>query len=399
MIEEPIRILRVIARLNIGGPAIQAITLSNHFSKGRFQTRLVCGQVGTHEGDMSYLASSRQVDPVVLPILGRQISVLDDLRSFFELRQIISEFKPHIVHTHTAKAGTLGRVAGITQNAQSIIGQKIRLVHTFHGHVFHSYFSPLKTSAFIKIERFLARFTDRIIVISPSQKRDICETYKIAKPQQARVVPLGFDLSGFERLSPPVPQEVFSVGIIGRLVPVKNHRMLLETVKTLKDQGADHAFKFFVVGDGERREALTREATALGIGRNVLFTGWQKEMPEVYRKLDAVVLTSLNEGTPVSIVEAMAGARPVIATDVGGVRDLLGEVDRERGEGYKLARHGILVPSGDSKALGKAILFARREKNLMIEIVERARKHVLQNYSKERLFRDMESLYEELVRG
>jgi glycosyltransferase involved in cell wall biosynthesis len=423
--KEPVRILRVIARLNIGGPAIQAVTLSDLFSRGRFRTRLVCGQVGTHEGDMSFLAHSRQVNPVVLPALGREISVLDDLRSFSGLRRIIREFNPHIIHTHTAKAGSLGRLAGISLNARRIFGPKIKLVHTFHGHVFHSYFSSRKTFVFINIERFLARFTDRIVAISSSQKRDICEIYKIAGPQQVQVVPLGFDLSGFERLSPPAPQELFSVGIIGRLAPVKNHRMLFEAVKTLKEQGEGHAFKFFVVGDGELRAALTREAAALGTEKSVLFTGWQKEMPEVYRNLDAVVLTSLNEGTPVSLIEAMAAARPVIATDVGGVRDLMGEidpstefkacsgstpselraaargsrrVDTEKGQGYKLARHGVLVPSGDSKALAEALLFALRERTSVNRIAERARPHVIHDYSLDRLARDMETLYEELLK-
>lgn len=348
---------------------------------------------------MSYLASSRQVDPVVLPTLGREISAFDDLRSFSELRKIIGEFNPHLIHTHTAKAGTLGRLAGISMNAQRVFGRKIRLVHTFHGHVFHSYFSPLKTAVFMKIERFLARFTDRIIVISATQGKDICETYGIAQPSQVQVVPLGFDLSGFGRLGPPPAQGIFSVGIIGRLAPVKNHRMLFETVRILKDQGEEHAFNFFVVGDGELRETLTREATTLGIEKSVVFTGWQKEMPEVYRKLDAVVLTSLNEGTPVSLIEAMAVARPVIATDVGGVRDLMGQVDTERGEGYKLARHGVLVPSGDSRALAEALRFVKREKTLMMEMAERARKHVLQTYSLERLVGDMETLYEDLVRS
>jgi len=463
MDKEPIKILRVIARLNVGGPAIQAVTLSDLLSRGRFRTRLVCGQVGAHEGDMSYLASSRRVDPVVLPTLGREISALDDLRSLYELRKIIGEFKPHLIHTHTAKAGTLGRLAGISMNAQRIFGRKIRLVHTFHGHVFHSYFSPLKTWGFMKIERLLARFSDRIIVISATQKKDICEKYNIAHPRQVKVVPLGFDLSGFERLGPPPSQGIFSVGIIGRLTPVKNHRMLFEAVRILKDQGKDHSFNFSVIGDGELRETLTRAAAALGIEKNILFTGWQQEMPEVYRKLDAVVLTSLNEGTPVSLIEAMAAARPVISTEVGGVRDLMGEidpstafkacpsispfdlpqggesfdvaqdpevleglveplgavrlsngsgstpsepraeargsrwVDTETGEGYKLARHGILVPSEDSRALAEALLFAAREKSLMTEIAERARKHVLQTYSLERLVGDMAALYEELV--
>jgi glycosyltransferase involved in cell wall biosynthesis len=424
--KEPIRILRVIARLNIGGPAIQAVTLSDLFSKGRFRTRLVCGPVGTQEGDMSYLAAAKQVDPLVLPALGREISLFNDLRSFSELRKIISKFKPHIIHTHTAKAGALGRLAGISLNARRNFGPKIKLVHTFHGHVFHSYFSPLKTSAILQIERFLARFTDRIIAISSSQKREFCETYKITGPERVQVVPLGFDLSGFERLGPPIPHGVFSVGIIGRLTPVKNHRMLFEAVKILKSREEDHAFKFHIVGDGELREALTREATALGIEKNVRFTGWQQEMPAVYRKLDAVVLTSLNEGTPVSLIEAMAAARPVIATDVGGVRDLMGEVDpsaefkacsgstpsdsraesrgsrwvdTQRGEGYKLARRGILVPSGDSPALAEALLFVVREKTFAIEVAERARSHVLQRYPLERLVRDMAALYEELVSG
>ena len=399
MTDKPIRILRVIARLNIGGPAIQAVTLSDLLSQGRFRTCLVCGQVGAHEGDMSYLASSRHVEPLVLPALGREISAFDDLRSFSELRKIIGEFNPHIIHTHTAKAGTLGRLAGISVNAQRIFGRKIRLVHTFHGHVFHSYFSPLKTRAFMTIERFLARFTDRIIVISATQEKDICEKYRIAHPRQVQVVPLGFDLSGFERLGPPPSQGTFSVGIIGRLAPVKNHRMLFETVRILKNQGEDHAFKFFVVGDGELRDALTREAATLGIEKNVLFTGWQKEMPEVYRKLDAVVLTSLNEGTPVSLIEAMAAARPVIATEVGGVGDLMGPIDREAGEGYKLARRGILVPSEDSRALAEALRLALRERTLRIEMAERARHYVLQTYSLERLVADMTALYEGLVGG
>ena len=399
MTDEPIRILRVLARLNIGGPAIHAVTLSALLSKGHFRTRLVCGQVGPHEGDMSYLASSWQVDPLVLPTLGRELSILDDLRSFFELRKIIGEFKPHLIHTHTAKAGTLGRLAGISMNAQRIFGRKIRLVHTFHGHVFHSYFSPLKTLVFMKIERFLARFTDRILVISASQEKDICEKYRIAHPRQVQVVPLGFDLSGFERLSPPVPQEVLSVGIIGRLTPVKNHPMFLEAAKILNGQGVGHAFKFFVVGDGELREALTRDAAALGTEKNMVFTGWQKEMPEVYRKLDAVVLTSLNEGTPVSLIEAMAAARPVVATDVGGVKDLMGEIDTETGEGYKLARHGILVPSGDSHALAEALRFVLRERTSVNQIAERAREHVIYNYSLSKLASNMKALYEELLKG
>jgi glycosyltransferase involved in cell wall biosynthesis len=251
----------------------------------------------------------------------------------------------------------------------------------------------------MSIERFLARFTDRIIVISATQGRDICEKYKIARSAQVRVVPLGFDLSGFVRLGPPPPQETFSVGIIGRLTPVKNHRMFLETVKLLKEQGMSHLFRFFLVGDGELREDLTREAVRLRIEKNVTFTGWQKEMSGAYEKLDAVVLTSLNEGTPVSLIEAMAASRPVISTDVGGVSDLLGEVDTDGGEGYKLARRGILVPSENSRAMAKALLFAFKERALANQIAERAKEHAVHKYSLHRLAGDMEALYDELLKG
>jgi glycosyltransferase involved in cell wall biosynthesis len=175
--------------------------------------------------------------------------------------------------------------------------------------------------------------------------------------------------------------------------------MLFQAVRILKDQGEEQAFRFFVVGDGELRETLTQEATALGIEKNIVFTGWQREMPEVYRTLDAVVLTSFNEGTPVSLIEAMAGARPVIATEVGGVGDLMGPIDREAGEGYKLARRGILVPSEDSRALAEALRFAAGERTLTIEMAERARQYVLQTYSLERLVADMTALYEGLVGG
>jgi glycosyltransferase involved in cell wall biosynthesis len=205
---------------------------------------------------------------------------------------------------------------------------------------------------------------------------------------------------------------------------VKNHRMLLATAKLLKDREQDSLFRFFVVGDGELKEDLAREVARLGIEKEVVFTGWQRDMAEVYQKLDAVVLTSLNEGTPVSLIEAMAAARPVIATDVGGVRDLMGEidpstelktfsgstlrepraeargsrwVDTERGQGYKLARHGVLVSSGDSKALAEALLFVVREKTLAFEMAEQARNHVLQTYSLERLVRDMAAFYEGLL--
>ena len=235
--KKPIRILRIIARLNVGGPAIQAVSLTSELSPDRYQTLLVCGQVSPGEGDMDYLAKEKGVKPVVIPELGKEISIFDDLRCFFALRKIIKRFSPDIIHTHTAKAGTLGRLAALSINATARSGSKISIVHTFHGHIFHSYFSKLKTLVFIQIERLLARCTDRIITISPMQKRDICNKFRIAGKEKVKVIRLGFDLSGFrdcdrnggglrEKYFLNGAPDKFLVGTIGRLARVKNHSLL-----------------------------------------------------------------------------------------------------------------------------------------------------------------------------
>jgi len=406
--KKPIRILRIIARLNIGGPAIQAITLSEHFSSDMYRSLLVCGQVSSHEGDMSYLAEAKGVHAEVLSGLGREISPIHDLFSFKALTELIRRFKPHIIHSHTAKAGTLGRLAGWIHNMRLSGTDKIRLVHTFHGHVFHSYFGAIKTLAFIQIERRLASFTDRIVVVSPLQKEDICGRYRIARPDKVRIIPLGFDLSGFrypengrdafrERYFPSISEEVILVGVIGRLTAVKNHRMFLETAKFLRDAGKEHCFKFLIVGDGELKPALMRLASELGLEGSVVFAGWQKDMSTVYNALDVVALTSLNEGTPVTLIEAMAAGRPVVATDVGGVRDLLGAIDnRDRGE-YKLAENGMLVPSGNGRVLGKALCFVRENRDVSKTMANRAQQFALSRFSQERMLKDHESLYRELI--
>jgi len=398
--KEAVRILRVIARLNIGGPAIQAVTLSRAFSEGPYRTLLVCGRVSPAEGDMSYLADEKGVKPLVLPTLGREIDLSGDAKSFTEVRDVIRRFRPHLIHTHTAKAGSVGRLAGLSLNLARECRHRIRLVHTFHGHVFHDYFGSLKTRVFIQIERCLARFTDRIVVISPLQKMDICETYRICGPDKVRVIPLGFDLSPFTALPASGkrdPQMPFRVGIVGRLTPVKNHRLLLDTARELKDRNQGQAFKFAVIGDGELRERLASYAAELSVAEFFEFAGWRKDMPAVYGRLDAVALTSLNEGTPVTLIEAMAAGKPVIATDVGGVGDLLGPVDTRSAEGYNLARHGILVPSGEREMLARALLFASEHRGAMDRMARRARSFVLETYGLERLTRDLDGLYRELL--
>jgi len=406
--KKPIRILRIIARLNVGGPAIQAVSLTSELSPDRYQTMLVCGQVSASEGDMAYLAKEKGVKPVVIPELGREISIFDDLRCFFALRKIIRRFRPHIIHTHTAKAGTLGRLAALIINATSRSGSRISIVHTFHGHVFHSYFSKLKTLVFIQIERLLARYTDRIIAISPLQKWDICNKFRIAGKEKVKVIRLGFDLSGYrdcdrkrwtlreKYLSNSAPDK-FIVGTIGRLAQVKNHSLLLKAVKLLKDWGKLDLFRFLIVGDGELRAELENEARNSGVREEIIFAGWHKDMPPVYGALDAVALMSKNEGTPVTLIEAMAASKPVVATDVGGVRDLLGKIKEERPNRVQLAGNGILVPPEDSEALANGLLFVLENRKKLDQMAINARDFVSKKYSLKRLVDDIANMYDELI--
>ncbi len=405
----PIRILRIIARLNIGGPAIQAVFLTRFFSNAHYQTMLVCGKVDSSEGDMGYLAKEKGVTPHYIPELGREISLYSDLKAFITLRRIIKRFDPHIVHTHTAKAGSLGRLAVLSL---LILPRRryrrIKLIHTFHGHVFHSYFNTIKTSVFVRIERFLSKFTDRIITISPLQKKDICHKYRIANPKKVSVIPLGFDLARFSgrdndgekrtRYLSHGSDSVLLVGIIGRLTHVKNHRMFLNAVKHLESLGKGHFFKFLIVGDGVLKQELIGHSAKLGISESVSFIGWQRDMPSIYNALDIVVITSLNEGTPVTLIEAMAAGKPVIATDVGGVRDLFPGIDgKKHPKGYELTRNGILIPSGKSTILANALLYILENQETAFKMSQHARDFVLKRYSMQRLVNDMESLYSKLI--
>jgi len=407
--KKSIRVLRIIARLNVGGPAIQAISLSSELSSEGYQTMLVCGNVDSYEGDMAYLAKDRGVKPFVIPELGREISLVNDLLSFLALLKIIKRFKPHIIHTHTAKAGTLGRLAAITMNMVSPSSKRIRIVHTFHGHAFHSYFNTTKVSIFILIERLLAKFTDRIVVISALQKYDICHGFRIAKALRVRVIPLGFDLSRFrdcekyretvrgEYLSKEFP-DTFLVGIIGRLTEVKNHSLLLRAVKYLKNHGGRLGrFRFLIVGDGELKSKLQNEAIKLGVRDAIVFTGWRRELAPIYGTLDAIVLTSRNEGTPVAVIEAMAGGRPVVATDVGGVRDLFKGVGELTSHGFLLTENGILVPPENEEVLANAFLFLLENKEMFSQMARNSTNFVYKKYSLQRLLDDIMVLYDELT--
>lgn len=381
-------IVRIIARLNIGGPSIHAVILSRELNRNGYRSTLVTGPVTGAEGDMAYLARSNGIEPVVLPELGREISLKNDIRSFFKLVSILRGVKPDIVHTHTAKAGALGRLAAV------FAGVPIK-VHTFHGHIFDGYFSPLKAKVFAAIERFLALFTTKTIVVSDEIRREIAGRLKIVPPDKCVVIRLGLDLGKFldsarfkgafkKKLG--LAEDTLLVGIVGRLVPIKNHYMFLDVVATVKKDTAGRDVKFVIIGDGEARGGLESRAKAMGIADSVIFTGWIKNLEEVYPDLDVVAITSINEGTPVSLIEAMASGKPVIATDVGGMRDVV--ID---------GSNGLLVESGDVKGFSARLIELLRDAKKRAEMGCEGRRLTREKYSSERLVRDIRMLYEECL--
>lgn len=384
-----IKIMRIIARLNIGGPAIHTVLLTEGLDKTRYESLLVCGTVDEKEEDMHYFADKKGVKPLIIAELGREISLTGDIIAFLKLITLIKKEKPFIIHTHTAKAGTLGRFAA------ELLGVPVK-VHTFHGHIFDGYFGLFKSRLFIIIERIMANFTDKIIVVSPKQKESLAEEFKIAKKEKIEVIRLGFELEKFlniaidnlyykEKLG--LSRECITIGIIGRLTPIKNHRMFIEVAaQIVKNTPLRNQIKFIIIGDGELRGELESLAQERGIAADVEFMGWQDKMSDIYAALDIVTLTSLNEGTPVSLIEAMASGRAVIATDVGGVSDIV--------------RHnetGLLVKSGDIVSLKEHLIYLIEHPEERLRLGLAARESVKTLYLKDRLIRDVEKLYSDLI--
>lgn len=405
-VKEKIKVLRIITRLNIGGPSIHVSLLTKGLDPNRFRSILVSGSVSALEGDMSYVARNLGVKPVILRSLGREISLLSDLKTFISLLRIISRERPDIVHTHTAKAGTLGRIAVFIHNR--FHRKKVLVVHTFHGHVLHGYFNRLKSQMFIWAERLQARFTDAIIVISESQSSELNRKYRIAPVEKFRTVRLGFDLQSFSlatrlrghfRKRIGVGPDVVLVGIVGRLVEIKNHRMFLDAAERMIQKGWNAPMKFVIVGDGELRQSLTSYSMAHGLADHVIFSGWIRDLLPVYADMDILVLTSINEGTPVSIIEAMASSVPVIATDAGGVRDLLGSARTDLdGDGCEIRQRGVMCRQMDVDGLTKGIQFILSNPHVRTEICTDASSFVMRDYSKNRLFGQIESIYLDLLK-
>jgi glycosyltransferase involved in cell wall biosynthesis len=379
---QPIRILRVIARLNVGGPAIHVSLLTEKLGAPDFESRLVCGTIDPGEGDMAYYAAQHGVEPVVIPELGRSLHPLRDLKTLWKVYRLIREFKPQVVHTHTAKAGFIGRLAARLAGVPVVI-------HTFHGHVFTGYFSPAKTRFFILLEQFAALLSDTIITLTEGLRADLADRFHITRRSHITVLPLGLDLQPFAaqarhagdfRRAWGIPAEAPLIGIVGRVVIVKNHALFVEAAARLRQQVPNA--HFVVVGDGDLRAEVEAQVQALGLRSAFTFTGWQRDLAPIYADLDALVISSLNEGTPVSIIEALATGCPVVGTAVGGLPDLL--------DGGRLGR---LVPSGDAEALAQAIAETVQTPPDMLQ----AQRQMLNRYGIDRLVSDLASLYRGLL--
>lgn len=406
-----IKVLRIIARLNIGGPAIHTVLLTEGLNKDKFDSLLVCGTIAKDEGDMLYYAQAKNVAPYVIPELRRELNPLNDLIAFLRICKLIAQEKPDIIHTHTAKAGTLGRLAGIFYNL--LAGKRIKLIHTFHGHVFEGYFGRFKTRLFIFIERFLAYFSSKVITVSSAVKEELV-SWGISGSDKIKVIPLGLELDRFLELPlSRLPIQgirdpdssgketgcCLNIGIVGRLVPIKNHRLFLESAAEVIQDNPELDLRFKIIGDGELRAELEEFVRKLNLSSAVEFSGWQKDLPAVYADLDIVCLTSINEGTPVSLIEAMASGKTVVATDAGGVKDLVGARfdGAEDGLGFIAGERGIITKVPDVDSFSGALNFALRNEVTSKKMSAAGREFVREKFAKERLIKDIERLYEQVI--
>ncbi len=327
------RVLRIINRLNLGGPTFNAAYLTKYLAPD-FDTLLVSGMKDAAEESSEFIVKNLDLHPVYMPEMYRELNPFRDYKSYYKLRKIIDEFKPDIVHTHAAKAGAVGRLAAIHSGVPVIL-------HTFHGHVFHSYFGSVKTRMFLEIERYLAKRTTKIIALSELQRNELVNDFKIAPQDKFAIVPLGFDLNKFEtdkdqkrkkfRKEYNVADDEIAIGIIGRLVPIKNHELFLQALAIIKRKTTTK-IRVFIIGDGEQRSNIETLAKTLNLPFNnnnlaepnfLTFTSWIKDIDVSNAGLDIIALTSKNEGTPVSLIEAQASGKPIVSTAVGGIENIV----------------------------------------------------------------------------
>ena len=382
------KVLRIINRFNIGGPTYNA-TFLTRFLAADFETKLVGGLPEPDEKDSLHIPRNYGVEPTLIVEMQRIPNLRSDKAAYKKLKRIIEEFQPDIVHTHAAKAGALGR------KAASACGVPV-IVHTYHGHVFHSYFGRLKTGLYKFIERRLAAKSDAIIAISPLQKKELVEHHKICNADKVHVIPLGFDLGIFQEKIPEKRAETrekyslsdsdVAVAIVGRLAPIKNHTLFLDVLERLFQEGV--RFKVFIVGDGSEQQLIEKRVQALNnlFGPYITMTSWIKDIATFNAGMDVICLTSDNEGTPVSIIEAQATNIPVVVTDVGGVRDIV--LDNET---------GFIVPPRNIDAFAEKLKILVTDEKKRAKMSQNGWKFVEEQFHYKTLAKNMEQLYRMLL--
>jgi glycosyltransferase involved in cell wall biosynthesis len=390
------RVLRIINRLNIGGPTYNAAYLSKYLSKD-FETLLVAGEKDETEDSSQFILHELGLKPIIIPEMKREINLKNDRIAYQKIKEIIADFKPDIVHTHASKAGAIGRLAAYKMKVPVIL-------HTFHGHVFHSYFGKVKTSIYKTIERNLAKKSTKIIAISAIQKKELSTIHNIAKPNKIEVIPLGFDLNKFKenqkekrtsfRQKWLIEDDEIAIGIIGRLVPIKNHHFFLNVVKKISELTTKKV-RFIIIGDGELRGELENYCNQLEIdfsteknATNTLltFTSWITDIDVALAGLDIVALTSKNEGTPVSLIEAQAAGKPIVSTNVGGIENIV--IPNET---------ALLSNINDEQLFTENMLSLIEEEDKRSAFSQKGT-HVFKSFHYDRLVSDMEKLYFQLLK-
>ncbi|MGZ3864841.1 MAG: glycosyltransferase [Bacteroidia bacterium] len=390
------RVLRIINRFNLGGPAYNVAFLTKYLAP-EFETVLIGGDKENGEESSLFIFENMQLKPLVLEEMTRSVNLLGDIKAYYRIKKIIREFKPDIVHTHAAKAGALGRMAAYNCGVPVI-------VHTFHGHVFHSYFGRIKTWIYKNVERFLARRSSAIIAISEKQKQELCEEHRVVSPEKMHVIPLGFDLGKFTddqeekrktfRQKYSIREDEICIVIIGRLVPVKNHGLFLRSIAHVV-KNSTKKVRAFIVGDGTIREELYAEAKKLELDHcywpeeqksaTVTFTSWINDVSYPLAGSDIVCLTSFNEGTPVSLIEAQAASRPIVTTKTGGIENSVN------------AEAAFLLPVSEESLFAEKLLLLVEDAGLRDQMARKGKAFVLKQFHYTRLVEDVRSLYLNLL--
>ena len=391
------KVLRIINRFNLGGPTYNAAYLTKYLPE-EYETLLIGGDKEESEDSSQHILDELGIKPLIIPEMRRAIRFGNDYAAYKKIKQIIEEFKPDIVHTHASKAGTLGRMAAFSCKVPAV-------VHTFHGHVFHSYFSKAKTSVFKRIEKKLAEKSTAIVAISELQKKELGEIHKITSSDKIDVIPLGFDLDRFQtdldqkriqfREQYQVSDDEIAIGIIGRLVPIKNHTLFLKALKKVLDSTKRNV-RAFIIGDGESKEDIIALAETLGIEYSqsniefrktpLTFTSWIRNIDVVNAGMDIIALSSLNEGTPVSLIEAQACNNPVVSTNVGGIENIVVN-----------GKTGLLSQINDIDGYAQNLLELIENDAKRQEMKQNGWNHVKNSFSYRRLVKDIDSLYKKLL--